>query len=301
MQHPSSMTSQLRAIVGDEADGPGAHTAVLVCDDSTDVWAYATRSRRGTQADLKGVTDVSFTPEEYAHKLAAVAMTAWRHRRAKPARTGGVTGAAARNGRSPHRFSDTSSPPDNTSSSEAPKSSARGSTYPTTLTVSDNDDRWDPDPNDSDGPMLIECDDGRLLLYPMPSRKSGRDDRRRGNRLLRPPPSQHGSRHPSFAQSNRSLSGEATPTKFVLNQLRSSVTTDDHGETVCSTEDDTDRDSLRSDSINKNDSSSPFLLVLNADTTTWNTLLQQARAFAEVGSATSPAPGARSPRSLVEA
>ena len=209
-------------------------------------------------------------------------MTAWRHRRAKLARTGGATGTAARYGRSPHRFADTHSLQDNTSLSEAIRTSARASsTRQATLTASDNDDRSDIDSDDSEGPMLVECDDGRLLIYPMPSRKVGRDDLRRPQRLRLLPPSQQASRRSSFARRSRSLSGDAAPAKSTLTQLCSTAA-DDHGDTAWSTEDETDRDSLRSDSATKIDSLSPLLLVLNADTTAWYTLLQQARTFAEL-------------------
>ncbi|SHO77425.1 Uncharacterized protein MSYG_1765 [Malassezia sympodialis ATCC 42132] len=286
MQHLYHITNQLGAIVGDDADRPGAHTAVLVCDHSTDVWAYATRSRHQPSVHridaMAAATGECLTPEEYAYRLAAVAMTAWRHRRAKLARTGGATGTAARYGRSPHRFADTHSLQDNTSLSEAIRTSARASsTRQATLTASDNDDRSDIDSDDSEGPMLVECDDGRLLIYPMPSRKVGRDDLRRPQRLRLLPPSQQASRRSSFARRSRSLSGDAAPAKSTLTQLRSTAA-DDHGDTAWSTEDETDRDSLRSDSATKIDSLSPLLLVLNADTTAWYTLLQQARTFAEL-------------------
>ena len=288
------MTRHLHAIVGKDVDKPGAHTAVLVCDDTTDVWAYATRSRHPPASErndlMASILDVPLPPEEHAHRLAAVAMTAWRHRHNKLTGAGGAVSSTARFGRSPQRITDTQHTQDS-NSNEACKSSARLSAVrPSAWNASDNDDWWDSDPDDNDGPLLIECDEGRLLVYPMRlPRKAGRDECRRNQRLLRPPPSQHGSRRPSFAHSNGSLSGETGASKSILNQISTSVVPDDHGERACSTEEDTDRDSLRSDSVVRNDIPVSLLLVLNAQSTTWHTLLRQARTFAEMGGAHAPA------------
>ncbi|WFD27153.1 hypothetical protein MNAN1_002149 [Malassezia nana] len=225
-------------------------------------------------------------PEEYARRLSAVAMTAWRDRRMKLARPAGSSRAHGL----PPRTSDTLSIHELGCSIDAQKRSSAG--RHDTLASSDNEERSQPmvnaDMDDSDGPMLIECDYGMLLVYPVHlPRKSGPDERRRIRRLLRPPPSQQGSRRPSFAHSSCSLSGETSSAKSVLQNLRSATSTDEPGDAVCSTEDDTDLESLRSEHALKTNTSS-LILVLNADASSISTLWQQARAFAECSRTGSP-------------
>lgn len=285
------MACQLQTLVGDETNRPGAHTAVLVCEDSTEVWAYATRTCHGAGARRIGLMspapDTACAPEEYARRLAAVAMTAWRDRRTKLARPAGSSLAHGL----PVRRSDTLSIYEPGCSIEAQKRRSSAGRHDT-LTSSDYEERSQPagdvDIDDSDGPMLIECDYGMLLIYPvhLPC-KSVPDERRRIRRQLRPPPSQQGSRRPSFAHSSCSQSGETSSAKNVLQTLRSVASTDEQGDAVCSTEDDTDLDSLRSEHALKMNTLS-LLLVLNADSSSSSTLLQQARAFAECNRTGSP-------------
>lgn len=279
--------------------GSGAHTAVLTLPGSAELYAYATMlgAEAPTPSRVRLMAPDAPTPlegVEWAQSVSAVATTAWRE---EQARKEGAKRAARRPPPSPSMRTQSSARDD---PSPSPNPGARGSTLRTGTTDAQSLD----DGSDSDAPVLIECELGRLLVLPVyvPGMSQGPEAAhpRRRRRAKTAPHSRH-ARHASGSTSTNSASGEGGTSRAAHHGhvAGSALEGTDIGE--FSTEEevasgqDTEPESARSSDVGGRHGPS-LLLTLNsvilpaesgayeintAPETAWHALYGQARMFSD--------------------
>lgn len=268
--------------------------------------------------------------------LAAIAMTAWRKnakqiRRATmmpvpelpvPASASAAISASVRNSRTQRRLS-TSRPRDASSHSRhsarerrpsserpgLPRASMRRGLRELEGAVSEDQSvsgaETESESCDTNTPMFVECEHGRLLIVRIHAHAiTEQHERYRQTRLSRPPlRSRMRSRHPSFANSTGSGPGVAdvSATHHAVASLRAQTFVEESLDMGFSTEDETDVDSASGpDGLKVDLLANSLLLVLQAPSTgvssaTWDTLVHQAVVFADANAHAPSRPFARTP------
>ena len=335
------ISTQLHALVGDDIHEHGAHTALILCDRSGELYGYACKASEGTEpwphAGLMAPpAHAPPSAEERARMLAAIAITAWRKnakqvRRATtmpvperpvPASASAAITASVRNSRTQRRLS-TSRPRDASSHSShsarerrpsserpgLPRASMRRALRDMEGAVSEDQSvsgaETESESCDTNTPMFVECEHGRLLIVRIHAHAiTEQHERCRQTRLSRRPlRSRMRSRHPSFANSTSSGPGvgDVSATHHAVANLRAQTFAEESLDMGFSTEDETDVDSASGPDGLKGDLlAQSLLLVLHAPSTgassaTWDTLVRQAVVFADANAHAPSRPFARTP------
>lgn len=335
------ISTQLHALVGDDIHEHGAHTAFILCDRSGELYGYACKAGGHTEpwpheGLMAPPTHAPPSAEERVRILAAIAISAWRKnakqiKRAAtmplpelpvPASASASISASVRNSRTQRRLS-TSRPRDASSHSShsmrerrpsserpgQPRSILRRGLRDMEGAVSEDQSvsgaETESESYDTNMPMFVECEHGRLLIVRIHVHAiTEQHERCRQTRLSRPPPSSRvRSRHPSFANSTNSGPGvsDLSATHNAVANLRVQTYAEESLDMGFSTEDETDVDSTSGpDGLKSDLMAYSLLLVLQAPSTgvssaTWDTLVRQAVVFADANTHALSRPFVRAP------
>ncbi|KAL4401254.1 hypothetical protein ACI68E_002585 [Malassezia pachydermatis] len=292
----SNIVDQLHALIGDDVDVGGAHTALLVNKQSSDIYAYASKDALPVQLnDQHGLMNdlpVSLTsPEDYARRLAAVATASWREQH---------THANDKLRSSRRRLTS----PERNLTRRLDAMVARdmglhrnGATWQRGMGTGGTSDLEEcaisspeGDAGDADlgPPVLVVCEYGRIVVASVRIPSLHGQEKQRLRRGPSSRVSRQGSRHQSFTNNSNS----SVPVE--VSALRQSVSrhalSEDAMDQEFSTEEETDMDSMRSEGANwKRDAvhDTPLLVLCAPQTeedssVSWQTLLSQANIYAEI-------------------